>query len=179
MWLVETGGAGREDAWQDVDDSGIASISSHITHDFARGSVAAQAGRLDAAEQYLSSLRARAEKGRAVMRGVTADRNDTVTEEEMAWAGIMAEALDGAIRFRHGDREAGLTLVARALDTESQLEFTYGPPWAAKPVGELYADLLLEAGRREEAIAAYQSVLKANPGRRLAIAGLAAAQAAT
>ena len=85
----------------------------------------------------------------------------------------------GAIRFRHGDREAGLTLVARALDTESQLEFTYGPPWAAKPVGELYADLLLEAGRREEAIAAYQSVLKANPGRRLAIAGLAAAQAAT
>ncbi len=179
MWLVETGGARMEDAWRDVDDSGIASIGSHCTHDFARGIVAQQEGRLDAAAEYLSSLRARAEKGRAAMRGVTADRNDTVTEEEIAWAGIMSDALDGAIRFRHGDREAGLALVARALDTESRLEFTYGPPWAAKPIGELYAELLLEAGRREEAIAAYQSVLKANPGRRLAITGLAAAEADT
>ena len=178
MWLVETGGAGREDAWQDVDDTGIVSIGSHVTYDFARGLVAAQAGRLEAAEQSLGSLRARAEKGRALMRGVTADRNDTVTEEEMTWAGIMSDALDGAVRFRRGEREAGLALVQRALDTESGLEFTYGPPWAAKPIRELYADLLLEAGRRDEAAEAYRSVLKTHPGRRLAKTGLASAQSA-
>jgi len=179
IWLVETGGAGREGAWQDVDDSGIVSIASHTVYDFARGVVAAQEGRLEAAERSLAGLRARTDTGRGMMKGVTADRNDTVTEEEMAWAGIMSDALEGAIRFRRGEREAGLALVEKALDSESRLEFMYGPPWAAKPIGELRADLLREAGRRDEAVAAYRSVLETCPGRRLALAGLAAAQAAT
>ena len=173
MWLVETGGAGRPGAWADVDESGIASIAAHSVHDFARGVVAARAGRLDEADARLAQLRGRVDKGRGLMQGITADRHDTVAPEEIQWGEIMIGALDGAIRFGRGDHEAGLTAVREAIATADKMEVFYGPPWAAKPIDELLGDLLLEAGRKDEAAAAYQKVLETSPNRRLSVAGLA------
>ena len=73
------------------------------------------------------------------------------------------------------DRDKGLAMLREAAAIEATLPVEFGPPALAKPSAELLADQLLALGRKAAAAAAYRQVLAAAPGRRLAVAGLAAA----
>jgi|MudIll2142460700_1097286.scaffolds.fasta_scaffold00214_3 tetratricopeptide (TPR) repeat protein len=178
MWLAETGGAAGADGWTDVDESGITSIYSFSAHDFARGIVAARAGKLSSAQAYLEQLRARTDRARTHVVGVVASRHDTVTPEEIRQGEILATALEGTILFARGEKDSGLARVREAVAAADSMAFEYGPPFSAKPLEELLGDLLLETAMPVEAAAAYEKTLAAHPNRRLSVEGLAAARAA-
>ena len=76
-----------------------------------------------------------------------------------------------------GKTEAGLAMLRAAAEAERALPVEFGPPALPKPSSELLGDHLLKLGRKDEAAAAYRATLAAAPGRRRALAGLAAASA--
>jgi tetratricopeptide (TPR) repeat protein len=177
MWLAETGGSAEVDAWPGVDEAGIASIYSFSAHDFARGITAARNGDVSLARTLLGQMRLRNAAAREHVAGVVASRYDTVTPEEADQGSLLATALEGVILFSEGDQEAGIARLREAIAIAETIPFEYGPPFSAKPLNELLGDLLLAAGREEEAAVAYQRCLATIPNRRLSLQGLTAAQA--
>jgi tetratricopeptide (TPR) repeat protein len=97
-----------------------------------------------------------------------AARQYAVLEQEVA-----------ALRLLAADDADGAVAAARnAADMEREyLRVPSGPPKPMKPAGELYADVLLAAGRHDEAIAAYQQSLEWIPQRTPSMRGLAQAAA--
>jgi hypothetical protein len=176
MWLVETRGAAGADARVPVDSRGIASILYFAAQDFARGITAGTD--IAQARSALAQLDARIAAERAAPRVVKPDWLDTVSDEQLREAAVMAEALEGVIRYDQGERTAGIARVARAAADADRLPVEYGPPWSAKPLDELLGELLLADGQRAQAAAAFEATLAAYPNRRLALEGLAAARSA-
>jgi len=76
-----------------------------------------------------------------------------------------------------GDAEAGLEQARLALELEHKQDPPSGPPMSVKPAGELYAELLLEAGRPAEAEAQFRAALEYIPARSPSRLGLARAVA--
>lgn len=176
-WLVETRGAAGADARVPVDSSGITSIRYFVAQDFARGITAGTD--LAQARTALEQLQARIAAARAAPKGVKADWLDMVTDQELEEATIMADALEGVIRYDEGDRRAGIAAVTQAVAASEHLQFEYGPPWSVKPLDELLGELLLADGQSTEAAAAFERTLAVYPNRRLALEGLAASRGAT
>ena len=79
-----------------------------------------------------------------------------------------------------GNDDAAIDAAREAADMElANLRVPSGPPKPMKPAMELYAEILLEAGRVEEAVAAFQKSLQWVPQRPPSLYGLAkAAEAA-
>jgi hypothetical protein len=177
-WLVETRGAPGADASQAIDSSGITSIGYFAVHDFARGLVAARSGNLAGARAARVQLAARVESARVVPAGENRNWYGALSESELAQAGALATALDGAIQFADGQHALGIARVREAIAVTAQMDFEYGPPWSAKPFDELLGELLLADGQRAEAASAFQRVLVMYPNRRLALEGVAAARVA-
>ena len=90
---------------------------------------------------------------------------------------IMALQVGAAIRTTNGDRDGALTLLADAAAKERELPTAIGPPPLIKPAQEQYAELLLEAGRADEARAQFEGALSRARNRRLSVQGLARARA--
>jgi tetratricopeptide (TPR) repeat protein len=178
MWIAETGGAAGVNAWPDVSEVGIASIFPFTAQDFMRGLAAARQDRFEEATRYVERLRERTERARNHVAGVVASRYDTVTPEEIEQGVLLAQALEGTIQFAQGDQVAGLARVREAIAISDTLAFEYGPPFPAKPLAELLGDLLLAAGKPDEAAAAYGNSLAVHPNRKLSVEGLTAARAA-
>jgi tetratricopeptide (TPR) repeat protein len=176
-WLAETGGENGPDALTIVDSSDVTFFVYFAVHDFVRGLGAAAHGDLAGARVALAQLRSRYEHAGSGPTAVMAAWYDAASAADFAQAHAMADALDGAIQFDGGHREAGLALVQSAIDATAQLEFEYGPPWSAKPLDELQGELLLTDGQRLAAAAAFQRTLATYPNRRLAQQGLTAATA--
>lgn len=175
-WLVETRGNNGPDALTPVDSSGITSINYFAAYDFARG-ITAAAGDIEEARAALARLNSRIDAARAASQAVTVDWLDNATGDELGEATIMANALSGAIRFYDGDKAGGIEQVRAASERADHLVFEYGPPWSVKPLDELLGELLIAAERPAEAAAAFRNTLGVYPNRRLALEGLAAAQA--
>ena len=91
-------------------------------------------------------------------------------------AQIMLSQLDGAILFAQGKQAEGLALVAKTTVDEDAVVFDFGPPTPPKPAHELYGELLLKAGKAQEARQQFERALQRAPGRRLSLLGLAKAQ---
>jgi hypothetical protein len=177
IWLAEAPDADRSrpTALDPVDDSGLASLAPFAVHDFTAGLAHARAKREPDALGALQRLRARLERARGATHGATASRYDRVGPEEIQQAEIMANALEGAIRFHTGERAAGIAQLRAAIATANGLAFEYGPPWSIKPLDEALGELLLIHGQRAEAEAAFDRTLAGHPGRRLSLAGREAA----
>ncbi|HUG99001.1 MAG TPA: tetratricopeptide repeat protein [Gammaproteobacteria bacterium] len=172
--LVETEGDAPDSAWAPVDSTGIVSIAAFAAHDFARGVVAALQGRRGQADDALAALEARI--GSAVVTdGAVAVRHDANTADQLTQARVLALALRGAMDAARGEPQ-GLDRVRDARERADALAFEYGPPWSAKPIDELYGELLLRAGRHAEAADAFERTLQHHPNRRLALRGLRAAR---
>jgi hypothetical protein len=173
IWLADAPDADRSrpTALDPVDDSGLASLAPFAVHDFTAGLAHALAKREPEALGALQRLRARTERARGATHGATASRYDRVGDEEIQQAGIMASALEGAIRFHTGERAAGIARVRAAIADADGLAFEYGPPWSIKPLQELLGELLLMDGQQEAAAVAFERALAEHPGRRLSLAG--------
>jgi tetratricopeptide (TPR) repeat protein len=92
---------------------------------------------------------------------------------------IMALQVGAAIRARGDDTEGALALLADATTSERALPASIGPPPLVKPAQEQFAELLLEAGRPQDAIAQFEGALERARNRRASVAGLERARAAT
>ena len=81
--------------------------------------------------------------------------------------------LGAIIRWAKGQKEEALALAKGAADVELTMEAPSGPPDPIKPALELYGELLAEAGRDKEAMAAFEQALLRTPNRTPSVKGLA------
>jgi tetratricopeptide (TPR) repeat protein len=108
---------------------------------------------------------------RATLTDLQKSATPATAGDEAIYAGIMARMLEGAVLARAGKLDEGLALLrAAAQDFEAQ-PYDFGPPATVKPPRELLGEVLLSAGRRDEAHAEFERALASAPERRAALAG--------
>jgi tetratricopeptide (TPR) repeat protein len=118
----------------------------------------------DAAEAILKGQRERAEAG-----------PNPYSAKPIA---IMEKQLGAVSRFARGQKDEALKLAKEAMDIELTLSAPSGPPDPIKPAPELYGELLLEAGRNSEAIAALDLSLQRTPNRTPSVKAMQKARSA-
>jgi hypothetical protein len=91
---------------------------------------------------------------------------------------LQHQAASGWVAHAEGNDVLALELLRKAADAEDALGKHPVSPGAILPARELLAELLLDLGRPQEALSAYEASLKISPGRRIALAGAARARAA-
>lgn len=128
---------------------------------YARGLGAARSGDL----QQATSERARIDAAVRTLREGGDDYWAHMTE-------ALGRAVEAWILHERGETERALAMMSDAADLEDSMEKHPVTPGEVLPVRELYGDMLLELGRRDEAIAAYQASLERTPNRRYAAAGI-------
>ena len=93
--------------------------------------------------------------------------------------GIQRVAAESWLAYESGDVEKALELAQMAAEMEASTEKNPVTPGEVLPAQELYGDMLLAAGRHEDAIAAYEKALARSPNRLNSLYGAGqAAQAA-
>jgi tetratricopeptide (TPR) repeat protein len=139
----------------------------------AQGYVAA--GRSDVAglEATLASL----ETAREGIEARAAEASDSGGNGLAGLLDILQMELEALLHARRDEIAAAIELAREAAEREASMPFEFGPPHIDKPTYELLGELLLEAGRAEEAQEAFEAALARTPGRVAALEGLAAAQA--
>ncbi|MCC7125300.1 MAG: hypothetical protein IT178_10665 [Acidobacteria bacterium] len=87
-------------------------------------------------------------------------------------ASVMAQQLEAVLIFSEGRRDEAIVLARQAAVVAEELPPAAGPPVPVKPGFELVGDLLMDVRRPAEAITAYETSLRAFPGRALSLYGL-------
>ena len=95
-----------------------------------------------------------------------------------AFAKILSLELDGMLALEDGDVDEALARLHEAARLEEEMPFEFGPPAVIKPSHELLGEVLLELGRNDEAIVAFEGALARAARRTASLAGLAHAAAA-
>jgi len=131
---------------------------------FARGLATNSVGDTAAARTTLASLQKLAQP--------------TTVGDETVYPAIMARMLEGAILAREGRKDEGIALLRKAAEDYEAQPFDFGPPATGKPPRELLGEVLLAAGRRDEARAEFERALASAPERRGALLGRLRAAAA-
>ena len=139
---------------------GMAMPSSN-TWIFIAGYSAAKLGDLQEAERAVAMLRGAREKLEAASNPYSA-RPVAIMEKQVA--ALIAKA--------RGQADEALKLAREAMTIELDLSAPSGPPDPIKPAPELYGELLLEAGRPAEAIAALELSLQRTPNRTPSVKAL-------
>jgi Tfp pilus assembly protein PilF len=135
-----------------------------ITH-FARAIGAARGGQPSAALPDIERM--------AALRDALSKSGDAY------WSGqveIQRKAAEGWATFAAGKPEEGLALARAAADAEDATDKAAVTPGPIAPARELLGEMLLEAGRHNEALKEFEATLERDPNRYRSIAG--AAQAA-
>ena len=88
---------------------------------------------------------------------------------------IHREVAEAWIAFAEGTVDQALALMRRAADREDQTEKSAISPGPVAPARELLGQMLLEAGRNEAALEAFQATTAKEPGRFRGIYGAARA----
>lgn len=126
----------------------------------ATGLAAVRRGDLVAAEKAASDLHALAG-----------------TDRDAAAAGIMEKEIRALVLLIGSETEPALTLLREAADLEDTLPPPSGPPSPMKPAHELYGEVLLQAGKAEEALKQFEASLLRTPNRSASLLGAARAAA--
>lgn len=136
---------------------------------YARAVGAARSGQLAAARAEIAELE-------AIHRELVARRGVVywVTQAE-----VQARGARAWVELAEGNTEGALAMMRRAVDLELTTDKEAITPGEVLPAGDLLGDMLLEAGRPAEALAAFEAVLAASPNRLNSLygAGFAAEQA--
>lgn len=119
--------------------------------------------------------RSTAEKHYAFLR----DKGGSVeTAWESPYVPVWQGTLNAMLLADAGHREDALLAAKTAADYEASLPVDYGPPRAFKPARELEGEMLLDLGRGEDALTAFEMALARTPNRILSLAGYARAAVA-
>ena len=163
-------------AWSEAAGLEIAPISfpwaefpwaESIIH-FARGLGAAKAGDLDAAQTELDEI--------ARLQSALLPSTLPYWREQV---GVQKDLVDAAIRFARDERANALTLASAAADREDAVDKHPVTPGEIAPARELYAQMLLDAGRPKEALVQFKAVLSRAQNRLNALVGAAQAAVAS
>ena len=134
---------------------------------FIAGYSAAKLGDLATAERAVAMLRGAREKAEGGSNPYSG-RSVAILEKQVA----------ALVAISRGQRDEALKLAKDAMDIELALSAPSGPPDPIKPAPEFYGELLLEAGRTGEAIAALELSLQRTPNRTPSVKALARAKSA-
>jgi tetratricopeptide (TPR) repeat protein len=88
---------------------------------------------------------------------------------------VLTLLLEAAEAHAAGADDRAIGLLREAAAREEKLPVEFGPPVIVKPSFELLGEVLLAAGRAEEAVAAFRRSLELAPKRWLSLRGLAQA----
>jgi hypothetical protein len=132
----------------------------HTSMIFAAGLAAARRGDSATADEAVARLKALPKGGRNYGAGSTE---------------VMAKEISGLALFAKGSKDEGLALLAAAAKAEDAMSPPSGPPDLLKPAQELYGEVLLEAGKADEAAAQFRSSLLRTPQRSASLLGAARA----
>lgn len=131
---------------------------------FARALGASRIGKIDLAEQELSTLQS--------LHGQLVAKNDTYKAKQVL---IQIKGAQAWIQFAKGKRNEAVTLMKEAADLEDTTEKHPVTPGEVIPARELLGDLLLAMNKPSEALAAYEADLKGRPNRFNGLYGAAMA----
>ena len=134
---------------------------------FIAGYSAAKLGDLPTAERAVAMLRGIREKAEGGSNPYSG-RSIAILEKQVA--ALVANA--------RGQKDEALKLAKDAMEIELALSAPSGPPDPMKPAPEFYGELLLDAGRTAEAIAALELFLQRTPNRTPSVKAMARARAA-
>lgn len=162
--LVESGRDGTRDAQLSVDTGSAGRFGARAL--FARGYVAALAGDVERARDFLTRLRGVAEQPAAE------GEYDPRLGEHLA---VQSDMLEALVDAEEGRMDVAVKRVRAAADVHDAIPFQFGPPRVAKPPRELLGELLLRQGNAAEALAAFDAALKDAPNRALSLLGRARA----
>lgn len=124
--------------------------------DLTPGSRAADALLADSMMERISARNARLRAG---------GRGGTALGEAEALEGMMRAELHAA----RGRQDSAVALLRSAAERLEALPFAFGPPLTARPPRERAAEILLAAGRAEEALAELDAAERMAPGRTRAL----------
>jgi hypothetical protein len=139
---------------------GMAMPSSN-TWIFIAGYSAAKLGDLQDAERAVAMLKGAREK----LEG----GSNPYSAKPVA---IMEKQVAALIAKERGQQDEALKLAKDAMTIELELSAPSGPPDPIKPAPEFYGELLLDAGRRAEAVAALELSLQRTPNRTPSVKAL-------
>ena len=133
---------------------------------FIAGVSAAKMGDKATADAAEARLRAAREK--------TASSGNAYAAKEVT---ILEKEIGAYARLAAGEKEEAVKLAKEAADIEMTTSAPSGPPDPMKPASELYGEMLLEANRPGEAVAAFEQSLLRTPKRTPSLLGLARSSA--
>ncbi len=138
-----------------------------LTH-FARAIGAARSGTPDAAAADIAKLAELRDRLQSMADAYWAEQVDIQRRVALAWQ-----------TFAAGRRDEGIAQLRSAADAEDATDKAAVTPGPVAPARELLGDMLLEAGRAREALAAFEATTKKEPNRfRGAYGAARAAEAA-
>jgi hypothetical protein len=131
---------------------------------FGRGLAAAMAGSPETAGRHAERL--------AALRLQAASAPIPAAAAMAPVMEIQVLEITAAAAIAEGEVDAAVETMRRATALEERRPVPPGPPPLIKPSHELFGEILLRAGRREEAVEQFATTLFRHPGRALALRGL-------
>ena len=138
---------------------------SNNTWTFIAGYSAAKLGDLATAERAVAMLRGAREKAEGGSNPYSG-RSIAILEKQVA----------ALVSNARGQKDEALKLAREAMEIELALSAPSGPPDPIKPAPEFYGEMLLDAGRTAEAIAALELSLQRTPNRTPSLKAMAKAR---
>jgi tetratricopeptide (TPR) repeat protein len=158
--------AAADPAHANMPGMATAGYSGSNTWTFIAGYSAAKLGDFAAADKAEAMLRQSREKLEAGTNPFSAKP-----------AAIMEKQIAALSKFGRGQREDALRLAKEAMEIELSMNAPSGPPDPIKPAPEFYGEMLIDAGRHTEAIAALELSLQRTPNRVPSVKAMARARA--
>jgi tetratricopeptide (TPR) repeat protein len=124
-----------------------------MTH-FARAIGAARSGNPGAATADITRLGELSDKLKSMQDAYWAEQVDIQRRVAQAWQ-----------MFAQGQKDQALAQLRAAADAEDLTDKAAVTPGPLAPARELYGDMLLEAGRPQEALEAFEATMKKEPNR--------------
>jgi hypothetical protein len=129
---------------------------------FARALGAARSGNPEAAKIDITKLAELRDKLREAKDGYWSEQVDIQQQVATAW-----------VLYAEGKRDDALNAMSAAADAEDRTEKHPVTPGVPKPARELFGVMLLDSGRPNDALAAFEATLKKEPNRLGAYVGAA------
>jgi tetratricopeptide (TPR) repeat protein len=142
-----------------------------MTVAFVHGLAAARAGRADGVRGALEVIR----ETRGGTERMAADSDRTFELEATARSAVLESQMEALLAQAEGRTDDAIAHARAAAEREERMPFMFGPPFVDKPSHELLGEILLAAGRADEAVEAYRVALSRAPGRVMSVEGLARA----